>query len=185
MRDLELFLLFVRKLEALNTDYMVTGSVAAILYGEPRLTHDIDIVVSLDRFDAEAFAAAFPNDAYYCPPPEVLIVETKRAERGHFNLIHHESGFKADIYIATHSRFYNWAFEHTKRIDLGEAGMRVAPLEYVLVSKLTFFREGGSQKHIDDIKGMLASGAPVDWSVVESEVQARGLARELSLVRPA
>ena len=42
MQDPELFQIFIRPLNLLNIKYMVTGSVASIVYGEARLTHDID-----------------------------------------------------------------------------------------------------------------------------------------------
>jgi len=41
----ELSLLFIRPLNRIGVRYLVSGSVAAILYGEPRLTHDVDFVV--------------------------------------------------------------------------------------------------------------------------------------------
>ena len=40
--------LFVPRLEALGLAYMVTGSTASTIYGEPRLTLDLDLVVQLD-----------------------------------------------------------------------------------------------------------------------------------------
>ena len=51
MPEPELFLLFVRPLNRANIRYMVTGSVAAIFYGEPRLTHDVDLVAFLNEAD--------------------------------------------------------------------------------------------------------------------------------------
>jgi hypothetical protein len=42
----EPFLIFTRKLRELGLRYMVSGSVAAIFYGEPRLTNDVDISIS-------------------------------------------------------------------------------------------------------------------------------------------
>ena len=45
MPEPELSLLFVRPLNQLGVRYLVSGSVAAILYGEPRLTRDVDCVV--------------------------------------------------------------------------------------------------------------------------------------------
>ena len=180
MQNLDLFLLFCRKLQLLGIDYMVTGSVATILYGEPRLTHDIDIVIFVKHFDPEKFAQAFPFDDFYCPPPEVLHVESRRQQRGHFNLIHHETGFKADIYIAPHDSFYQWAFENINSIPIGEESIRVAPPEYVLINKLTYFREGGSHKHLDDIRGMIErSENNLDWQIIEAEAARRGLQKEL------
>ena len=76
---------------------MVTGAVAATIYGEPRLTHDIDLVIDLRLQDIEGFVDAFPFEEFYCPPPEVIRLEASRSQRGHFNLIHHDTGLKADF----------------------------------------------------------------------------------------
>jgi hypothetical protein len=45
MPEPELFLLFVHPFNRVGLRYIVSGSVAAIFYGEPRLTHDVDFVV--------------------------------------------------------------------------------------------------------------------------------------------
>ncbi len=52
MPQTELFLIFTERLETAATPYMVSGSVASIIYGEPRLTNDIDIILSLVKSDA-------------------------------------------------------------------------------------------------------------------------------------
>ena len=44
MPETNLFLMFTRRLNDLGVSYMVSGSVAVIIYGEPRLTHDVDDV---------------------------------------------------------------------------------------------------------------------------------------------
>ncbi len=51
----------------------------------------------------------------------------------------------------------------------------VAPPEYVIVRKLEFFREGGSEKHLRDVRGMLASGIGRDRTFLETELARRGL----------
>jgi len=89
-----LFEPFVVRLERLGLPYFVTGSTAAIIYGEPRLTHDVDIVVALSPRDVHAFVEAFPLEEFYCPPEDVLAIEVRRGQRGHCNLIHHDTGFK-------------------------------------------------------------------------------------------
>ncbi len=52
-------------LDRLGIGYMVTGSIASSLQGEPRSTHDIDIVVNLPRSKAHELAGAFPAPGYY------------------------------------------------------------------------------------------------------------------------
>ena len=67
----DMLLLFVRPLNRLRIDYMVTGSAASMAYGEPRLTLDVDIVLELPRDRVEHLAGAFPAPDFYCPPTDI------------------------------------------------------------------------------------------------------------------
>jgi hypothetical protein len=55
-----LFEPFISRLEGLGIPYFVTGSTAGVLYGEPRMTHDVDIVIALSLHNIHAFVEAFP-----------------------------------------------------------------------------------------------------------------------------
>jgi hypothetical protein len=184
MRPDSLFLLFVAPLNAAGIRYMVTGSVASTMYGEPRLTHDIDLVVACDDRQLVELAAAFPDDGYYCPPIEIMRLEAHRASRGHFNIIHHESGFKADIYPVGRDPFLRWGLENALTVPLGDEPVRLAPPEYVIIKKLEYFREGGSYKHLDDIRHMLReSSALIDGEQLARLVAQFGLQGEWAQVR--
>jgi len=165
---------FLEPLERLGLPYCVTGSVAASVYGEPRLTADIDVVLLLKVSDIVAFRSAFPDSAYYVPPDETLRLELARASRGMFKFIHHVSQFKADIYLAGRDASHAWALAHRRRIRLGEGGAWIAPPEYVILRKLEFLRESGQDKHLRDIRFMLAASA-VDRAFLETEVTRLGL----------
>ncbi|MBK8201492.1 MAG: hypothetical protein IPK68_03930 [Bdellovibrionales bacterium] len=104
-------------------------------------------------------------------------IENKRRPFGHFNVIHHESGFKADIYPdAGDVRRHQWAFQYRRHIALGAASVWLAPPEYVIIRKLEYFREGGSEKHLEDIRKMLLQvESALDKAFLEKEIQARGL----------
>ena len=132
---------------------MVTGSTAGILYGEPRMTHDVDIVVALTPRDVRFFVAAFPDDEFYCPPEDVLAIEVRRGSRGHCNVIHHGTGFKADIYVAS-DELHAWGMDHRRGLVVDELEVAVAPVEYVIVRKLEYFRESRSGN-----RGRLMAGA--------------------------
>jgi hypothetical protein len=169
---------FIVRFEALGIPYMVTGSTAGIVYGEPRMTHDIDVVAQLTMRDVPAFVAAFPLEEFYCPPEDVLAIEVRRGARGHCNLIHHESGFKADVYIAF-DELHRWALAHRRTIELDGLRMQLAPPEYVIVRKMEYFREGRSEKHLRDIRSMLAtSEALVDRELLERKIDEHGLRAE-------
>ena len=49
MQDPNTFFIFTSRLNNLNIRYMITGSVASIVYGEPRMTHDIDLVMESEK----------------------------------------------------------------------------------------------------------------------------------------
>jgi len=165
---------FLDPLERLGLPYCVTGSVAASIYGEPRLTADIDVVLLLRAGDIAALRAAFPDSAYYVPPDETLRIELSRGLRGMFNLIHHASHFKADIYLAARDPLHAWALANRRRIRLDSGEAWIAPPEYVILRKLEYFREGRQDKHLRDIRFILAATA-VDRAFVGSEAVRLGL----------
>ena len=134
---------------------MIVGSVAAIFYGEPRLTHDVDLVVSLESKDIAGLPAIFPDSEFYVPPPDAIGEEASR-EGGQFNIIHHATGFKADFYVAGRDKLNLWGFQHKREIEFEGQGVSLAPPEYVIVRKLEYFRQGGSDKHLRDIRSMLS-----------------------------
>mgnify|MGYP001619097287 CR=1 FL=1 len=144
---------FLDPLERLALPYCITGSVAASVYGEPRLTADIDVVLLLTAQDILALRSAFPEADYYVPPEEKLQEEVAR------------------------DPLHACALRHRRRVDLGGSGAWIAPPEYVILRKLEFLREGGSDKHIRDIRFILAATA-VDHAFLEQEVSRLGVQAE-------
>ena len=176
MPEPDLIELFVARLGGIGADYFVTGSVAATLYGEPRATHDIDLVVELSMAHCDALPRIFPPEEFYLPPPEVVRLERQREGRGHFNIIHHATGLKADIYLVGVDELHAWAFRNVRRYRVGDVEVCVAPPEYVITRKLEFYREGGSQKHLRDIRAMLVvSSELIDLATLSDWVRRRGL----------
>lgn len=157
MPEADLLAIFVDPLERLGFRYMVTGSVAAMLYGEPRLTNDVDVVLELDPASAPLLRAAFSSDDFYCPPEDEIRIEAARTSRGHVNILHVPSALKADIYFAGDDWLHRWALPRCRPIEVGPHTIRLAPPEYVVVRKLTFYREGGSTKHLRDVRALLAA----------------------------
>jgi len=147
--------LFIARLEATGAPYMVTGATAAILYGQPRVTNDLDVVLSLNDEGLTGLLRAFPETEFYVPPETVIRTERARNQRGHFNLIHHESGYKADIYLTGADPLHAWAMPLRRTLRWNDAmKIVVAPPEYVVLRKLEFYREGGSAKHPADIRSI-------------------------------
>ena len=167
------FRAFLEPLETLGLPYCVTGSVAASVYGEPRLTADIDVALLLKAEDMPALRAAFPESAYYVPPDREIASALVRG--GMFNLIHHASQFKAHFYLAAADPLHPWALAHRRRVDVPGDGAWIAPPEYVVLRKLQYFREGRSDKHLRDIRYIVAA-TPIDRPFLESHIARLGLA---------
>lgn len=179
----EILTALIAPLNRLAIPYFITGSVASILYGEPRLTHDVDLVLRLVVGQAGDLFAAFPEGDYYCPPIEVLEAEAARPRRGHFNVIHYASGFRADIYLMGADPLHAWAMQRRRKIDLTGQSLWIAPPEYVIVRKLEYFREGGSDKHLRDIAGIVAGiGKDLDRGWIEDVVKRNELEPEWARV---
>jgi hypothetical protein len=184
MDQVELFLVFTRPLEQAGINYMVTGSVVSMLYGIPRFTHDVDLVLELPPHNIDGITKAFPLCDFYCPPPEVLQIESRRSRRGHFNIIHHKTGFKADMYIHRDDDLQAWGLARKKLMEISAASrMWTAPPEYVILRKLEYYREGLQEKHVHDIEGMLeVSGDSIDMDVVSDWADRLGIQDQLKRV---
>ncbi len=179
----DLISLFVVPLNHLDIRYMITGAVAAVIYGEPRFTRDVDLVVDLRPGDAERITAAFPGDAFYVPPRDVVEEEARRQQHGHFNLIHYETALKADCYVAGHDPLHQWAMERRVRHDVGGEPIWVAPIEYIVLRKLEWHRDGGASRHLDDVRAMLRiSGDSVNRAALGEWITRLGLENEWQLV---
>ena len=174
MPDLDPATVFAPRFNALGAPWAATGSIASTFYGEVRSTNDIDIIVLLDGRAAETLPRVFPDTEFYCPPPDVIEIERNRERRGHFNLVHHDTGWKADVYLSSDDPLHAWALRNRRPVENEGVQIWLAPPEYVIIKKLEFLREGGSEKHLRDIRGMLAV-TDVNRAFLENEIAQRDL----------
>ncbi len=167
--------LFVRRLEATAAPYMVTGATAAIFYGQPRVTNDLDVVLSLDDAGRASLLLAFPESEFYVPPESFIRTEQARSQRGHFKRIHFESGYKADIYLAGKDPLHAWALPLRRSHRWTEAlAIALAPPEYVVLLKLEFYREDRSTEHVTDITA-IREVTVLDETMMQPWLERQGL----------
>ena len=181
MEQADLLRRVVDVLEEQGVTYLLVGSLASGVYGEPRLTRDIDIVVELRPDQAARLCEAFPSPEYYV---------SRRAAReavttaGQFNVIHPATGNKIDFLIARQDAWGRSEISRRRREEIlpGRPGFTAAP-EDVIVGKLCYYHEGGSDKHLRDIVGMLqVSGDEIDMRYVDHWTQQLGLTEEWQAV---
>ena len=174
MEQSELLRHVVSVMEKLRLPYLVTGSVVTIFFGEPRLTNDINIVVDLPEDRIKAFCDEFSDTEYYlCIDAVQAAVKTA----GQFNIIHPDSGLKADVMIPLDTPFNRSRFARAIRVKPdGHFDASFASLEDVIIKKMEFYHEGGSEKHLRDITGVLKiSGGRVDRDYVREWAAKLGL----------
>ena len=171
VRDYELRSFFahvVDVLESLGIPYMVVGGFAAIFYGEPRLTIDVDIVADMQPTQIRPFVEAFPIPDYYV---SVEAIRDALQRRYPFNVIQPATGAKVDLVPLPRDPFTRAAFERRRRMQYDTAGhsaMFITP-EDIVVAKLIAFRETRSDKHMRDARGVVVT----QWGQLEVETARR------------
>jgi len=172
VRDYELkafFTYVIEVMENLGIPYMVVGGFAAIFYGEPRLTIDVDIVVDMEPEHIKPLVAAFPVPDYYVSEEGIR----DSLQRGYpFNVIQPATGAKVDLVPLPRDPFTRSAFQRRQRLEFDEAGRSATFItpEDIIVAKLIAHRETGSDKHLRDARGVLV----MQWGELDLEVIRRG-----------
>ena len=164
----------VEVLERLQLRYFVTGSIASIYYGEPRLTNDIDVVVDLPEQSIPEFRDSFASQEFYLS--EDAVYRAVRARRT-FNILHPSSGLKVDVIVPEKTLFNHLRFQRIRRVEAVEGfESSFSSAEDVILMKMEFFRQGGSDKHLRDITGILKlSGDQLDVDYIENWADQMGL----------
>lgn len=174
MDQIDLLRYLVKTLDRLGISYMVVGSLASGAYGEPRMTQDIDVVIDADEQQIIGLCQAFSSDEFYVNQEAALAA---RRRGGQFNIIHSTSGNKIDLLIAGIDGWGRTEIARRERMQiLPDLEGYCARPEDLILSKMAYYREGGSEKHLRDIAGMMkVSGEQVDRDYVSRWAAALGV----------
>lgn len=156
----------VRTLDSLGINYFITGSVASFVYGEPRYTRDIDVVILVPIGRVDDLADAFPMPDYLCDRESLRqLVEST----GMVNMLHIPTGEKIDLISREDSDFNESRFAHVRQYEVEEGVVaKFSAPEHLIVKKMDFYRIGRSPKHLQDIAGMLnQQGAKLNQSLID------------------
>ncbi len=152
MSQSELLKKVVSVLDASGTPHMLTGSYASSLQGEPRLTHDIDLVVALTHDGAGALIQAFTPPDYYLEPSAI---EQAIAKRSQFNLLDAAAGDKVDFWILSTEPFDQSRFSRRYVEEFEGTRLYVSRPEDTILMKLKWAAlSGGSEKQFGDAKSV-------------------------------
>jgi len=162
--------------------YRIVGSMASIVYGEPRFTNDVDVLVSLSEEKIDALCSEFSAPDYFVSAEAVREAITNRHW---FNILHPPSGLKVDVILTADSEFSRLDISQGNRmISEGFYNALFASPENVILKKLLYFQEGGSEKHLRDIAGvLLVQDEKIDQDYLDEWATKLGVTQELELVR--
>lgn len=147
----EFFRVIVDLLDKAGIEYMVSGSVASTVYGEPRTTNDIDIVIDASEQKLEKFLDSISSE-YYCNK-SVAIDAIKN--RSMFNIIDVQCGWKIDLIIKKSRPFEILEFQRKKHAEVLGTQAFLVSAEDSIISKLAWARSSQSETQLRDVLGML------------------------------
>jgi len=128
--------------------YMLTGSLVSSLQGEPRATHDVDLVVDVRPADVARLLAAVEAPDVYA---DDRAVEQAVRERRMFNLIQTTTGDKVDFWPLTDEAFDHRRFARRRVVEALGLRLSVSSPEDTILMKLRWSKaSGGSEKQLVD-----------------------------------
>lgn len=169
-------------LDRVGARYFITGSIAAMYYGEARMTRDIDIVVDLRYGDVHSLEEAFRPPQFWF---DADLLRAAMQEGGQAMINDTSHGIKIDLMCAAETSFNASRFARSRRVAMPTGHtVAIAAPEDVILMKLKYYQEGGSDKHLRDIASMFKiSGDEFDRGYLEHWAKTLGVNEELAAVR--
>jgi hypothetical protein len=164
-------------LEGSGVRYAIGGSWASTAFGEPRFTHDVDILADFTPENLDRFLGSLPETFFADPEEARKAIRLGRP----FNVIYMPTAFKFDFFPA---RAFPLGIDELDRaVLLAGSGLSEAPAPFVtpediLLAKLHWFKAGAEVSEVQwrDIQGIVRSGgAALDRKYLEQSAAKLGI----------
>jgi len=163
----KLLIKIAKILESLNIKYFVTGGFAVSVWGRPRATFDIDVIIKLLEPQVTPFSEALRKISKAGYIDENAAIEAIH-HKGEFNFIDSESGLKVDFWIVKEEKLALLEFKRRKLKNIGEQRVYFVSPEDLILSKLRWYQQSQSSRHLEDIESVLRiSGKKLDIKYLE------------------
>ena len=164
-------------LESCGLRYLVGGSLASSMSGEPRSTLDVDIVVAMSESDVGKVTDGLRTEF----DVDELAVGRAVRERSSVNVFHRSSAIKVDLFVMGGSPFDDEQMNRRQRIQVmanPDRYLYTYTPEDILLQKLRWFRKGHeiSERQWRDVLGiLLVQGDALDRSYLSERAEQLGL----------
>jgi hypothetical protein len=163
----------VEQLDRAGIEHMLAGSFASTFHGDPRTTHDIDLVIDCDRASLDRFVQGLDPGCFYASPEAA---DEAWCRRGQFNVVLLDTGWKVDLILRKERPFSREEFARRQRAEVAGVPVWVASAEDTILAKLEWARAGESERQLRDVLGVLeARRGELDLAYIERWVRDLGL----------
>jgi len=143
-------------LSDLRIPYLITGGMAVLVWGRPRFTADIDVVVEMKFSDIDKLIYALNNFS-------------------EFNFIDGNTGIKVDFWVLNEDEFDVSRLKRRVKKKVFNKQVYFSSPEDLILSKLTWFMKSQSSRHIEDIESIFKiSGENLDLKYLEEWARKMG-----------
>ena len=147
-------------IESAGIPYAVCGSLSSGFHGQPRATNDADIIIAPTRDQLDVLLKSL--EAGYYVSPEAAFDAMKI--RSMFNVIDTELGWKADLIFRQDNPYQLSKFNRRRRVKLMGIDLWVLSPEDVILSKLDWAKDSGSDLQFRDVFGVIkVQWDKLDW----------------------
>lgn len=151
LEELEVLKTISERLEAAHIPFMLTGSFAMAYYGQPRMTRDLDLVVSMVEGNIDGIVALLSPDFYVDADDVRSAIRSQRL----FNLMHHATGIKVDLIVRKSAEYRQVEFARRRPIEVSDVKTWIVSREDLILSKLVWAKEANSELQRRDVKNLL------------------------------
>ena len=149
-------LIVAEALDACGVRYLVGGSLASAVSGEPRSTVGVDLVVELTEKDVGPLISLLGNRFH----ADADVIRRAIRDRSSANMIHNATSTKVALFICGGSPVDEEQMERRQRVKVSsdpEAWLYVYTPEDILLQKLRWYRMGNevSERQWNDIRGII------------------------------
>lgn len=157
----------------LDIPHYVTGGVAAVAYGEPRTTRNLNIVVSLLSFQVDSLVQRLETEGFYIPGVE----DVRTGRLNNLNIIHQETIARADLMLTDSSPFEREKFNRRRSLSIPDRGtLYLASPEDIILNKLLWGYQSQSEKQWRDVLGILKiQSQTLDLSYLNQQAEILGI----------
>ncbi|MGH8136144.1 MAG: nucleotidyl transferase AbiEii/AbiGii toxin family protein [Steroidobacteraceae bacterium] len=159
MNELDILRIVSERLERLEIPFMLTGSYAMAYYATPRMTRDLDLVVALEAAAVQKLIAAFAADFYVDADTAHEAVRSGSM----FNMMHLASGIKLDLILKKATPYRDLEFSRRTAGELGGVSTWLVSREDLILSKLVWARDSGSELQLRDVRALLSDTVDRDY----------------------